>query len=138
MINLTRGNRFASGFGNRDYLADYLAGREDELTPAVNIAENDKQFRIEMGLPGFSRDDFNVDLENNCLTISGEKKAGTNVVKDEYTRYEFGLEKFEKSFELPENADTGKIDAKFKEGLLQIEIPKKSIEKYSPKKIKVH
>ena len=138
MINLTRGNRFASGFGNRNYLTDYLAGREEELTPAINIAENEKHFRIEIGLPGFTRDEFSVDLDNNCLTICGEKKAEENMVRDEYTRYEFGMEKFEKRFELPENIDDEKIEAKFKDGLLEIELPKRTPEKQSPKKIKVH
>lgn len=137
MMNLPRRSRFLSGFGNQDYLNDYLAGREEEFTPSVNIAENDRRYKIEMGLPGFQKEDFNIDLEIDCLTIHGEKEKKENLIREEYTRQEFNLESFEKSFQLPNNVDEDQITAHFKDGLLEIELPKKKENGNGSKKVKI-
>ncbi len=134
---ITRGNKFAGGFGPRDYLGDYLAGRDEEFTPAVNIAENENRYKIELGLPGFEKKDFNIETESGCLTISGKKEREKSYVRDEYTRQEFDYDHFSKKFQLPDNVDEDKISARYENGLLEIEIPKKSPQKSSQKKITV-
>jgi HSP20 family protein len=133
MMTLPKRNRFLSGFGNRDYLDEYLMEQEEEFTPAINIAENDNRYKIEMGLPGFNKDDFSIDLEKDCLIIKGEKEKEKSYVKEEYTRREFRMESFEKSFELPPGIDPDRISAKFEDGLLEVEIPKTE---NNPKRIK--
>jgi len=136
-MNSPTRNRFLSGFANKDYLNDYLAGREEEFTPSVNIAENDQRYKIEMGLPGFQKEDFKIDLENDCLTIRGEKREKESYVREEYTRQEFDRESFEKSFQLPNNVDEDHISAKFKDGLLEVELPKKTDTANRSKKVKI-
>jgi HSP20 family protein len=137
MMNLPNRNRFLSGFGNSDYLHDYLAGREDRFTPSVNIAENDQRYKIEMGLPGFRKDDFKIDLEKDNLTIHGEMEKNRNHIREEYTRQEFDMESFEKSFQLPDNVDEEHITAKYIDGLLEIELPKKKNLEHRHRKVKI-
>lgn len=137
MMTLPKGNRFFRGFENKGYLNDNLAGREEGFSPSVNIAENNWRYKIEMGLPGFQKHDFKIDLESDCLIIRGEKEDKENYTQEEYTRQEFSLESFEKSFQLPENVDDGHITAHFKDGLLEIELLKRNNTECRSKIIKI-
>ena len=136
-MDLRKRNRFLGGFSNRDYMGDYLAGQDERFTPAINVAENEKRYKIEMGLPGFNKDDFQIDIEQDCLYIRGVREKGDSYVKDEYTRQEFNVESFEKTFQLPANINQDKISAKFNDGMLVIELPKRGGQKNSGKKITV-
>lgn len=136
-MDLRRRNRFLGGFSNRDYMGDYLAGKDEGFTPAINVAENEKRYKIEMGLPGFNRDDFQIDIEQDCLFVRGEREKGDSYVKDEYTRQEFNVESFEKTFRLPANINQDKISAKFNDGLLEIELPKRGDQQKSGRKITI-
>ena len=94
--------------------------------PAVNVKEKKDAFEIEMSAPGLKKEDFNVELSNNVLTISCEKKEEAET-KDEdgrYTRREFIYQSFSRSFNLPETIDHEKIDAKYEDGILTLSIPK--------------
>lgn len=94
--------------------------------PAVNVKEKKDAFEIEMSAPGLKKEDFNVELSNNVLTISCEKKE-EDETKDEdgrYTRREFIYQSFSRSFNLPETIDHEKIDAKYEDGILTLSIPK--------------
>jgi len=93
--------------------------------PATNVKELDNQFQIEMAVPGFSKNDFKINIENDILTISGERKEEKNEKNENYTRREFNYSSFERSFTLPDVADENGIKAEYKDGMLQLVIPKK-------------
>ncbi len=124
-----------------EFLSNQLAKVDSNVkyvVPAVNIKENDKEVIIDVAAPGLSKKDFEISVENNTLTISAHKEEekveeGTNFVKKE-----FGFEKFQRSFTIPEDMfDTENIKATYKNGVLEITIPKKAEEQKKVKKIQV-
>lgn len=103
--------------------------------PAVDIYETNDSFVVSADLPGLNKDEIQIDLKDNTLTLKGEKKFEEKVSKDNYIRVERAYGSFVRSFTLPQNVDPEKIKAKYKEGVLEITIPKK--EEAKPKQIKV-
>lgn len=94
--------------------------------PAVNVIENDDEFKIELAAPGMTKGDFKINLDGNVLTISSEKKIEKEDKKQNYTRREFSYQSFQRSFTLPEHTvDREKVVASYKDGILHIQIPKK-------------
>lgn len=106
----------------------------DTTLPAVNVKESDDAFEIEVAAPGMNKEDFKVNLENNVLTISSEKKEERKKEeKGQYTRREFSYQSFQRSFTIPENLVEGdQISAKYCDGLLCIHLPKKEEVKPKP------
>ena len=103
--------------------------------PSVNIRENVDAFKVEVAAPGFEKSDFNIELNNDVLTISSEKQMNDEVKEDErITRQEFSYQSFSRSFTLPELVEDDKITARYEKGILSITIPKK--EEAKPKPIK--
>jgi HSP20 family protein len=101
------------------------------FNPRVDISEDEKNIFINAEIPGVKKEEIKISLQDNILTISGEKKSSTEEKKDKnYYRSErvFGL--FTRSFTLPEEINPDKVEAKFEEGILKI-----TIEKASPKEI---
>lgn len=106
--------------------------------PSVNILENTKDFKIEMAAPGMEKKDFKIEIENDLLTISSEKKEEMKEEKDNFMRKEYSFSSFSRSFRLPENCIPDKIDAKYDNGILHITLPKKEVKISKPaKEIKV-
>jgi len=106
-----------------DFFTDFFNGSN---LPAANIVENDKEFRVELSVPGFDKNDFKVEVEKNMLTVSASKESKTEE-KDEnekMLRREFYSSSFSRSFVLPENIDTENIGAEQKDGVLKISLPK--------------
>ncbi|HEY7535510.1 MAG TPA: Hsp20/alpha crystallin family protein [Thermodesulfobacteriota bacterium] len=103
--------------------------------PAVDIYEAEDSFVVSADLPGINKEDIQIDLKDNTLTLKGEKKFEQKVSKDNYIRVERTYGSFVRSFTLPQNVDADKIKAKYKEGVLELSIPKK--EEAKPKQIKV-
>ncbi|WP_430810846.1 MULTISPECIES: Hsp20/alpha crystallin family protein [unclassified Carboxylicivirga] len=103
-------------------------------TPKVNIEEMEDAFAIEVAAPGYNKKDFNVEVDNDRLTISAsceEKKE-----KHQYSHYEFGYGSFQRSFVLPKDAvNESKISAKYENGILNIRLPKKDEAKVKPKRM---
>jgi len=101
--------------------------------PSVNIKENADAFNVEMAVPGFDKKDFKIALDHNVLTISSEKKV-ENETKDgeRFTRHEYSYQSFSRSFTLPEAANGDKISAKYENGILNVEIPKREEAKPKP------
>ena len=103
--------------------------------PAVNIKETENEFEVDMAAPGMEKNDFKIELNNSILTISSEKQSenetreGKNV-----TRREYSYQPFSRSFTLPAIVETEKITAKYENGLLRVNIPKK--EEAKPKPLK--
>ena len=103
--------------------------------PSVNIKENTDAFEVEVAAPGFDKSDFNIELNNDILTISSENQTENEVKEDEkITRREFSYQSFSRSFTLPELVEDEKISAKYENGILSIKIPKK--EEAKPKPVK--
>lgn len=106
--------------------------------PRVNIAETDDDFTVEMAAPGMNRDDFQVELDNDILTISAEMSHRDEENNVSYARREFSLESFKRAFHLPNTVEADKTQAKYQDGLLRLVIPKKEEAKRRPaKKIKI-
>jgi HSP20 family protein len=112
--------------------------REDVLHfPPVNIVDKDAAFVIEMAAPGFEKADFNVKLENNILTISTEKKETASETTEKIVRQEFSKKSFKRSFTIDEKIDTENINAKYENGILKLELPKKEVAKAGSKEINI-
>lgn len=105
--------------------------------PAVNVSETDKAFELEVAVPGLNKEDFDIDMDKDILTISAQKQTETEETSEEtkkVTRREFSYSSFSRSFRLPENVDEENISAEYKDGLLHLSIPKKSKEEAEMKK----
>lgn len=105
--------------------------------PAVNIQENDESFLVAVAAPGKTKEDFNIELDNDVLTISSEvKKEDESTDKNRrFTRREFSYSNFKRAFSLPETVNSEKISASYKNGLLEIILPKKEEAKVQPKRM---
>jgi HSP20 family protein len=101
--------------------------------PAVNVKETDDDYYIEVAAPGMSKKDFNVNFQNNVLTISSEKKNEKEEKEDSYTRKEFSYQSFQRSFTVPgKDVDSDKISASYENGILNIKLPKREEVKPKP------
>ena len=116
------------------------ATSEDEFltgawVPAVDIYETENEIVIKAEVPGMSEKDVEVTVENNMLTIKGERKFEEEVKKENYHRIERAYGTFQRSFQLPATVNVNKITAEQKDGILTIRLPKK--EEQKPKKINI-
>lgn len=96
--------------------------------PAVNVKESDKEFSVELAAPGLEKEDFNISIDENILTISSEHKSEETVEGEDgkYTRREFSYSSFSKSFTLDDqHVDVDNIKANYEAGVLKLSIPKK-------------
>ena len=116
---------FSSFF--QDFWGDETFGRSggSVAMPAVNILEQDHQFEIELAAPGLKKEDFNVNLDNNVLTISAEQKKSEASEDKLITRREFSYSAFSRSFTLPDTIEEEQIDANYEDGVLKLFLPKK-------------
>ena len=106
--------------------------------PKVNIKETDEAYTLEMAVPGFSKSDFIVDVVNEELSISADIVTNKEEEANGYTRREFGIESFKRTFTLPETVNDDAIKASYTEGILTLEIPKKEEAKpKAPRTIKI-
>jgi HSP20 family protein len=105
--------------------------------PAVNIEELEDKYSLELAAPGKSKKDFNIELDNDLLTISSEIKGEKRSEDKErnFSRREFSYESFKRSFTLPESVDTSKIKASYKNGILILDLPKREEAKTQPKRM---
>jgi len=109
-------------FGNNSY-------------PKVDVMDHPDKLQIEAEIPGLSKDEVSVDLEDNILSIAGSKRESKNDSDVKYIRKELKRSSFKRSFELNRDFNLSKIKAQFSNGLLYVDIPKKDPDK--PKKIKI-
>ena len=126
---------------HRGYYYVYSLKDEDMqslyLQNASEILE-ENGYRIDVAVPGLSKKDFNIDLENDVLTISSEQKENKNEKKHNYMRREFSYTSFKRSFQLPETIDQENIKASHDAGILTIQLPKKEeVVQKAPKTIEI-
>ena len=92
--------------------------------PAVNIKEDDKNYVLDLAIPGIDKKDLKIDMNEDVLTISSEAKSESEESKDGYRRKEFSFSAFSRSFYIPENVNREKIEANYKDGVLSVSLPK--------------
>jgi HSP20 family protein len=104
--------------------------------PAVDIYETENELVLKADLPGVSEKDIDVRVENNMLTVRGERQFETKVKEDDYLRVERTYGSFSRSFGLPNTVNTEGIAAEYKNGVLTVQLPKRAESK--PKQVKVN
>lgn len=127
-------NRIFDEFFRGDLLANDSFFARD-WNPAVDILENNDQFVLKAEIPGMTKDDVKITLENNVLTIRGEKKNESDKKEGDYHRIERSYGSFERSFTIPGTIKVNDIDAQYKDGVLTLTLPK--AEEAKPKSIEV-
>lgn len=128
---------FESLFENFFDNARYPAGRDDAWTPRVDVRETEDSFEVNVELPGMKKEDIDIGLQEDRLTIKGQKDTQEETNNKKYYIRERVCGKFERSFTLPENVDKDKIEAKFTDGVLKLELPKTEVPQQEEVKIKV-
>lgn len=118
---------------NRDLPSVFTSNFNTGISlPKVNIKETADAFMVEMAVPGLKKSDFDIDLDNQVLSISTETKEESELKEGNYTRREFGYSSFKRTFNLPESVNDEKINANYENGILNILLPKKEEAKQKP------
>ncbi|MDF1576000.1 MAG: Hsp20/alpha crystallin family protein [Bacteroidales bacterium] len=124
-INRNYAPAYWDDFFNDNFFKHLNQTNCDESRPAVNVSENDHGYTIELAAPGIDRKAFNLEIEDNVLTISSENKESKDEQKRNYLRREFSFQSFKRSFQLPETVDQDQISATHEAGILKLTLPKK-------------
>jgi len=126
-------NRELFNWGNNNFSSTLTT------IPSVNIKESPDDFEVEVAAPGMEKQDFEITLEGNMLTISSSKKNQKEESEGTYTRKEFSYQSFQRSFELPKDVvDEEHIVAKYENGVLKLTIPKtENAKKQAPRLIEI-
>lgn len=128
-------NTFFDDFFTRDLFNWGDWSGEGSSMPRVNILETNDKFRVEMAAPGMKKNDFHIELDNDVLTIHSERSSELEQDKDaRFTRREFSYQSFKRSFYLPNTVESEKIEAKYRDGILSLLIPKKEEARKKPVK----
>ncbi|ASU34103.1 heat-shock protein [Mucilaginibacter xinganensis] len=114
-------------------MSDKLASR----VPAVNIAETENEFQIELAAPGLKKEDFKISLDKNVLSVSADKKVENVEEGKKFSKREYSYNSFTRSFTLPETADQSKIEAEYNDGILKLNVAKKEEAKVQSREISV-
>jgi HSP20 family protein len=115
----------------------FVSDRLTTKVPAVNIAETENDFHIELAAPGLKKEDFKINLDKYVLNISVEKKSEDTQEGKRYNKREYTYSSFVRSFTLPETADQEKIDAEYVDGILKITVAKKEEAKSLTREISI-
>ncbi|MFD2872188.1 Hsp20/alpha crystallin family protein [Mucilaginibacter ximonensis] len=133
-------NGFVTPFFNDVYSVlndSFVNERAAFRTPAVNIAETDAQFEVELAIPGLTKEDIKINLDKNVLSVSADKKTETVDENKKFSKREYNFSSFSRSFTLPESADQSKIEADYVNGILKLTIAKKEEAKFQTREIAV-
>lgn len=120
-------------FFNDSFVSDRMVSR----VPAVNIAETEGNYQIELAAPGLKKEDFKINVDKNTLSITVEKKSEAVQENKKFNRREFSYSSFVRSFSLPDTIDYSGIDARYTDGILTIELAKKEEAKIQTREIEV-
>ncbi len=134
---LTKRNSFiVPSIMNDFFKPDWFGGMDSYAhVPAVNVLENEADFKLELVIPGFKKEDFNIEIDNDVLTISSEVKKEENSTAENYTRREFTKTSFKRAFTLPESVNTDAINAVYEGGVLNVTLPKREEALPKPKRL---
>ena len=137
-------NRPANGFNLLDnffneiptFFKDDFETKAQGFVP-VNVKETKEAYQLDVVAPGFDKNDFNINLEKNILTVSAERKTEAENKTEKQIRREYNYQSFKRSFTIDEKVDAEKIDAKYVNGVLTLNLPRKEEVKPSAKEILV-
>ena len=127
-------NTFFDGFFRDDFPVSFQNGM-NRNTPAVNIAETEDNYRIEVAAPGLAKEDFEVKVDQDLLSISAKKEVKEEDKNEKYSRREFSYFEFKRNFHLPETVDAAGISANYENGILHVTLAKKEEAKPQPAKL---
>ena len=131
-VNQNLVDELFNNFLRNDYDENYLDGCN--CKPATNIFESENDFRLELLLPGFKKEDVQLNFHENILSVKVELPEEKEENKEElkYAHREFGVYNFERKFKVPKTVDTEKIKARFENGILELVLPKKEEAQVKP------
>ncbi len=115
------------------FFNDAFAERSTTFNPRVDISETDKAFEIDLAVPGFDKKDFEVDLKDGLLMISGERKFQNKEDGKNFYSIQTEYGTFKKSFQLPDSILADKIEAGYNNGILSVKVPKDEAKKLASK-----
>ncbi|MCF6295347.1 MAG: Hsp20/alpha crystallin family protein [Flavobacteriaceae bacterium] len=123
----------------RSFGTEFMSNFNTGLTlPSVNVKDTANEFIVEMAVPGLNKSDFDINIDNNVLSIAAESEIENNTESENYTRREFGYSSFKRTFAIPDSVNTERISASYKEGILKVLLPKHDEAKKKPiKSIKI-
>jgi len=141
-MTLVKFNRkpFDIGFNNfmDDFFADFpVYTKNGQKQVPVNVREDEKAYLLDIAAPGFDKSDFKISVDQNLLTIEAERKNEVKEENEKVIRREFSYQSFKRSFTLDEKIDGENIDAKYVNGILTLNLPKKAEVKPSVKQISI-
>ena len=118
-----------------EFFSDAVATRQHSFAPSIDISETDKQYLIDVEVPGMDKKDIELNVENNTLTISGERKFENKEEGKQFHRVESSYGSFSRSFSLPDNVNSESVQATYNNGILHITVDKS--EQKMKKQIKI-
>ncbi len=121
---------------DRFFNEDFGGGSVPAFTPKVDIAETDKEFEVQLHIPGVKKDEINIDLNENALSISGERKFENEKNEKNFHSVESYFGSFKRTFHLPDTINRDKIDASYQDGILVVKLPK-DVQKSTKKQISI-
>ena len=137
MSIVKRNNMVFPSLMSEIFKPDWFGGMENlsNNVPSVNIMDNEKDYELELAVPGRKKEDFNIEVDVNVLTVSSEIKTEKEISEKNYTRREFGSASFKRAFTLPETIDEEKIKASYEDGILKFTLPKRKEALPKPKRL---
>src|SRR5213079_3328676 len=132
-----RFNRFLGGFPNRMGIGETHSLSVADWSPEVDISQDDHEYLLKADLPEIKKDDLRVTVEDGILCVSGERKSEKEDQKRKFHRVERSYGSFRRSFTLPEDTDSKKVTAEFRDGVLKVHLPTTAIAKTKALRVKV-
>ena len=130
-------NRFLAGCPNRIGSGEIHSLAVADWSPEVDISEDDRGYLLKADLPEMKKDDVRVTVEDGILCVSGERKSEKEDQKKKFHRIERSFGTFRRSFTLPEDADSTKVTAEFRDGVLKVHLPTTPVAKSKAIQVKV-
>ncbi len=119
------------------WLPQFRGHEEGDITPFVDMYEDGNDVVVKAEIPGMNKENLDVTLDENSITISGEKKGEEKVERKDYYRLERSFGSFRRSLRIPVETETDKATASFKDGILEVRIPKTAAAKQKAKKVSI-
>jgi HSP20 family protein len=132
-----RFNRFLGGFPNRIGSGQTHSLTVADWSPEVDISQDDQEYLLKADLPEMKKEDVRVTVEDGILCVSGERKSEKEGQKRKFHRIERSFGNFRRSFTLPEDTDSTKVTADFRDGVLKVHLPTTAIAKSKASQVKV-
>jgi HSP20 family protein len=132
-----RFNRFLGGFPNRIGSGETHSLTVADWSPEVDISQDDQEYLLKADLPEMKKEDVRVTVEDGILSVSGERKSVREDQKRKFHRVERAFGNFRRSFTLPEDTDSTKVTAEFRDGVLKVHLPTTAIARSKATQVKV-